>query len=176
MPILPKALDLAQLNEKLSTWIDRYYHVTEHGGIKDQPLKRYLKQLHLIRSAPSDLKGYFRLTAKRAVNNDRSVSFGGRLFEAPVGLIGKSVPLRFHRNEPETIEVFYQEKSYGYLIPVDPNINYRIGRYEAAPKETRQQNMADVENDSSSEEQQQYRGGSLFGRKKEEEEDGHVKV
>jgi len=101
LPALPRVLDLARLNAKLSTWIDEYYHVTEHSGIKDQPLRRYLRQLHLIRPAPSDLRSYFRLNTKRKVNYDRSVSFGGKLFEAPVGLTGKTVILRFHKNEPE---------------------------------------------------------------------------
>ena len=148
--------NLEELNASLTEWIDKNYHIEKHSGICCCPLERYTKQLHLVRSIPKDLTSHFRINAKRKVARDRSISLGGNLYEAPIGLIGKTVNLKFHKNEPEKIEVFYADKSYGDLRPVDVNVNYRIGRIESSRRKE------EADRTDTPKENKEYRGGELF--------------
>jgi len=126
IPTLPKNLSLAQLNEKLQDWMDTHYHQAIHSTTGQKPLERFLKHMHLVRAAAGNLADAFRWRIQRKVASDRTVSVTGRLFEAPVGLIGKTLTLLWHPSEPDRIEVFYQERSYGFLVPLDPHVNYRL--------------------------------------------------
>lgn len=126
IPTLPKNLSLAELNEKLQDWVEAHYHKTPHSTTGRKPLERFLKDLHLIRAAGPDLHDAFRFRLQRKVASDRTVSMAGRLFEAPVGLIAKTVTLLWHPSKPERIEVFYQERSYGFLVPLERHVNYRM--------------------------------------------------
>jgi hypothetical protein len=60
------------------------------------------------------------------VNNDRTVQLMGRLYEAPVGLVGMKVILRYE--DPDRIEVFLDEKSMGFLKDLNQEVNSRIKR------------------------------------------------
>ncbi len=84
--------------------------------------------MHCLRSGPANLKDYFRKVARRTVSKDRSVTLDGRLYEAPVALIGKRVELLYHESEPEKVEVQYQSKSFGMIRPVDLHVNCRVKR------------------------------------------------
>lgn len=135
LPTLPKNLSLADLNERLQEWIESGYHQTLHSTTGQKPLERFLKHLHLIRAAGANLVDAFRFRIQRKVASDRTVSLGGRLFEAPVGLIGKTVTLLWHPSKPERIEVFYQERSHGFLVPLERHVNYRL-RSRTRPKDS----------------------------------------
>ena len=126
LPTLPKNLPLAGLNEKLQDWIDTQYHQTPHSTTGQKPLERFLGHLHLLRPAGPNLPEAFRFRTQRKVASDRTVSLAGRLFEAPVGLIAKTVTLLWHPSRPERIEVFYQERPHGFLVPLERHVNYRL--------------------------------------------------
>jgi putative transposase len=79
-------------------------------------------------SAPTELKDYFRKNARRRVAKDRTITLNGKLYEAPVALIGKQVLLLYHENQPQQVEVLYNQQSYGYLILLDLHINARVKR------------------------------------------------
>lgn len=53
------------------------------------------------------------MRAIRKVDKERTVSLLSRFYEAPVELIGRAVTLLYHEEDPLTIEVFYNNKSYG---------------------------------------------------------------
>jgi putative transposase len=72
------------------------------------------------------------------------------LFEAPVLLIGKRVLLLYHEHTPEEVEVFWNQKSYGRLTPVDLHVNCRV-------KRDRSRNML-VESSP----REPYKGGGLW--------------
>jgi len=74
------------------------------------------------------LHDYFRIVARRKVNKDRSITLNGRLYEAPVALIGNRVELLYHQGQPEQVEVKYQNKSFGMLVAVNLNVNCRVKR------------------------------------------------
>jgi len=126
LPKLKSNLPLQELNEKLQEWINHHYHLSIHSSTKDKPLDRFTKSIHLLRSAPVDLNDAFRNRIKRKVSRDRTVSISNKLFEAPVGLAGKTISLLFHADEPGKIEVIYKEALWGFLKPLDLGANYRV--------------------------------------------------
>jgi hypothetical protein len=128
LPLLPESLPLEGLNEQLSVWLDTEYHQRIHSTTGQTPLARYLAHVSLLRSAPRDLRDYFRIPVRRKVDKDRTVTLLGKLYEAPVGLIGKTITLLYHENEPGRIEVIVDESSAGFLQPLDTGINSRVRR------------------------------------------------
>ena len=125
---IPEGLSLKELNERFRVWIEQQYHQGIHTSTGEPPLKRYLKHIELIKEAPKDLRDYFRIRATRKVDRDRTVSLLGKLYEAPVELIGKTVSLLYHEEDPLRVEVFYNNKSHGILKVLNPNINCKIRR------------------------------------------------
>jgi transposase InsO family protein len=119
---------LEQLNESLNHWTDSFYHQRKHAATGMTPFDRFTRNLACIRKAPQDLKAHFRKAVHRTVAKDRTITLDGQLFEAPVLLIGKRVLLLYHEREPQQIEVFWNEKSHGVLVPVNLHVNCRVKR------------------------------------------------
>jgi transposase InsO family protein len=127
-PLLPPSISLAALNERLSKWVEEDYHQRVHSSTGEKPLQRYLKHVSLLRKAPPNLREYFRLALQRKVDKDRTVSIYGRLYEAPAGLIGNTVTVLYHPSEMSRIEVLFQDRSWGFLVPLSTAANYRVRR------------------------------------------------
>jgi transposase InsO family protein len=161
---LPHDLTLAALNERLWEWIDKSYHLAVHSATKQKPLERYLKALTLIRPAPKNLLDYFRIKAVRRVYKDRTVSVLGRVYEAPVELIEKQVTLLYHESDPGRIEVQCNGRSHGFLVPLNPTVNYRLKRTQS--KSTDIAPPPQSEHDNTAGDGPQYKSGKLFERRK----------
>ncbi len=157
-------LSLEELNRGLEAWIDQHYHGVVHSSTRQTPLNRYLQHAHLVREAPKDLDDYFRLRAARKVDRDRTVSLNGRLYEAPVALIGKTITLLYHDEDPSRVEAFHGETSFGILVPLDLKINCRVRREKHIVELVSQPPEAPSEEDRS-----RYTGGRVF--QKEEDAD-----
>ena len=157
LPLVEQPVTLQDLNAALTAWIDGDYHGRVHSSTGQTPLERYLAHLSLLRPAPRDLRDYFRTPARRKVEKDRTVSLNGKIYEAPVGLVGKVVTLLFHDQDPGRIEVVYDETSHGFLLPLDAAINSRVRRMG------RQRTVLTPEAPSKA--THSYHGGSLFGEK-----------
>lgn len=125
---IPEGISIDDLNERFQGWIDSEYHLAVHGSTGEKPLERYLRHLHLIRTAPKNLDDYFRLKAERTVDKDRTVSLLGKAYEAPVDLIGRKITLLYHPDGPYRIEALHNGKSYGFLVPLNPHINCTVRR------------------------------------------------
>lgn len=123
-----KGAGVYQLNEALLRWINDSYHKRIHSATGQTPFERFTTNMHCLRSSPADLKDYFRKVARRTVSKDRSVTLNGRLYEAPVALIGKRVELLYHDSEPQNVEITYQNKSFGLIRVVDLHVNCRVKR------------------------------------------------
>ena len=123
-----KGQTLNEINEAFDRWLNDIYHQRKHSSTKQSPFERFAANLHCLRTAPDNLNDYFRKVARRKVNKDRSITLNGRLLEAPVALIGKRVELLYHDSQPQQVEVKYQYKSFGMLVPVNLNVNCRIKR------------------------------------------------
>jgi len=119
---------LEQLNASLGHWIDSFYHQRKHAATGMTPFERFTRNLACIRKAPRDLKAHFRKAVHRTVAKDRTITLNGHLFEAPVLLIGKRVLLLYHEHDWQQIEVFWNEKSHGFLAPVNLHVNCRVKR------------------------------------------------
>jgi putative transposase len=146
-----KGETLFELNEAIDLWISEVYHRKKHGGTGMTPFERFTASMECLRPAPSNLKDHFRNVARRKVAKDRTVTFEGRLFEAPVPLIGKQVTLLYHPSEPERVEVTWDNRSYGFMRKVDVHVNAKVKRDE--------NNKGNVVIESTS---RDYKGGTLF--------------
>ena len=119
---------LERLNQSFTAWLETTYHQRLHRGTGMTPFDRFSRDLQCIRKAPNNLKDHFRTAVNRKVARDRTITLGGKLFEAPVALIGKSVQLLYHEQEPKDVEVFFDHVSHGFLVPVDLHVNCRVKR------------------------------------------------
>ena len=119
---------LEEINEAFDLWLDVEYHQRIHSSTSQTPFKRFTSKMECLRSAPDNLRDYFRKTVRRRVNKDRTVVVDRRLFEAPVELIGKRVELLYFEESPEQVEIRCSDKSYGLLRQVDLHVNSRVKR------------------------------------------------
>jgi transposase InsO family protein len=119
---------LTDLNEAFDAWLRNVYHNREHRSTGETPLRRFAAHSECLRAAPKDLEDHFRQQARRRVAKDRTVALQGRLFEAPVALIGKQITLFYHPHDPAHLEARHEGKSYGMLRAVDLNVNCRVQR------------------------------------------------
>jgi len=154
MQFLPgfRGKDLDELNEAFDLWLNEIYHQRKHSSTRQSPFERFTAHMECLRAAPRDLKDYFRQPAWRRVAKDRTVILDGKLYEAPVDLIGKQVLLLFHRDRPEQVEVFYDQQSYGFLNLLDLRVNARVRRDKYSGTDLR---ISD---------QSKYQGGKLWER------------
>lgn len=123
-----RAQTLTELNVALDCWIRDVYHNREHRSTGQTPLGRYAAHCECVRAAPKDLPDHFRKQARRRVAKDRTVALAGRLYEAPIALIGKPITLLYHAHDPARVEARYEAKSYGMLRAVDLNVNCHVHR------------------------------------------------
>jgi putative transposase len=145
---------LDDLNQALSLWLSDIYHQRKHTSTGQAPFARFTAKMECLRQAPNDISDYFRKTARRKVAKDRTISLDGRMFEAPVALIGKQVSLLYHDQDPETVEIVFNGQTYGLLTHLDIHVNCRVKRDK--------NNNAEL---TSADETHTYKGGSLWGRK-----------
>lgn len=156
-----KATTLEALNESFKQWIDTYNNRV-HSITKEEPIRRFARNIECVRPAPKDLEDHFRKTAKRTVAKDRTVAIEGRLYEVPVGLIGKRVTLLYHRHDPARMEIAFDGKTHGFAVMLDVNVNYRVRR----DKGSRGRDTFEIGDNPD----RQYDGGKLFGKTSGEEE------
>jgi len=153
LPLMKDGITLEQLNRKLEEWVTHGYHARVHDSTGQTPLERFIGKIELVRKAPPNLNDFFRIKLTRKVNNDRSVSIKGQLYEAPVALIGRTVSLL--ADDQGAVEVFYKDKSFGMLTLLDKHINAQVFRENHKPKNTSQELKATPES-------QPPKNGQLF--------------
>ena len=122
-----KTLD--DLNRAFDAWLTDVYHARKHTATGQSPFKRFTSNMACLRAAPVDLRDHFRKAARRTVAKDRTLTLNGKLYEAPVALIGKRVEVLYHESDPDRVEIRFSKQSYGYLLPVDIHVNCRIKRH-----------------------------------------------
>ncbi len=120
--------DLSDLNRSLRRWLEETYHQRVHSVTTQKPIERFSSHLECVRPVPPNLEDFFRKRALRNVAKDRSVALQGRLYEAPLRLLGKRVVLFYHDHDPSRVEVFWEDRSYGFLALLDERVNFRVRR------------------------------------------------
>jgi len=128
LPEINEDISLEAMNTRFSTYLEQIYHVRIHGSTGQKPIDRYLADVRMLRKAPDDLPEYFRKQTERTVNNDRTVKLDGMLYEAPSGLVGMKVILRYETHD--RIEVFLDGTSRGVLKPLNQEVNSRVKRLQ----------------------------------------------
>ncbi len=149
-----KGATLADLNQALFFWLSDIYHQRIHSSTGQTPFARFTSRMECLREAPRNLRDYFRKTVRRRVAKDRTISLDGRIFEAPVSLIGKQVALLYHEGEPEQVEIMLGKESFGMATPVNIHVNSRVKRDK----------WRNIELESS-QESEKYQSGRLWGKK-----------
>jgi len=155
-----KGQTLDELNAAFSLWLNDVYHHRKHSATGHTPLARFTSQMHCLRTAPQNLKDYFRKVALRRVAKDRTITLNGRLFEGPIPLIGKRVQLLYHESQPESVEVKYQNQTFGMARPVNLNVNCRVKR------DKNNNPQIHVDNSTTG-----YRGGKLWSSNRENKDE-----
>ena len=145
-----KGQTLNDLNDAFDLWLNDIYHQRVHSATGQNPFKRFTSNVQCLRAAPPNLADHFRQCARRRVAKDRTITLNGRLYEAPVPLIGQQVELLYHPEAADNVGIRYRTKSYGMATPVDVHVNCRVRR-------DRNSNTS-IEHDKPS----TYRGGCLF--------------
>ena len=120
--------EVGDLNRSLRRWVEETYHQRVHSVTTQQPLERFSSHLECVRPAPPTLEDFFRKRTLRNVGKDRSVALQSRLYEVPLGLLGKRVVLWYHDHDPSRVEVFWEDRSYGFLALLDERVNFRVRR------------------------------------------------
>lgn len=146
-----KAKTLDNLNDSFNNWVTTYNHAS-HGITKETPIKRFAAHIECIRAASGDIEDHFRKASRRTVAKDRTIALDGRLYEAPVELIGKRVNLLYHEHDPARVERVYGDRTYGFAVLLDVNVNCRIKRGRESLK---------IEGNTND----RYLGGKLFNDK-----------
>ena len=123
-----KVTTLSELNTAFECWLNEDYQQKVHSATGQTPFERFTSKMHCLRTAPADLKDYFRKVVRRTIAKDRTITIDGRLYEGPVSLIGKRVELLYHQNNPEQVEVRYKSESFGMIRPVNLHVNCRVKR------------------------------------------------
>jgi transposase InsO family protein len=124
-----KGESLDDLNEAFDLWLQDIYHEGKHRSTGQTPFERFTSNMECLRPAPGDLRDHFRSLARRRVAKDRTITLNGKLFEAPVTLIGKQVELLYHEGDDDgRVEVRCNGKSFGFIRAVDIHVNCRVKR------------------------------------------------
>lgn len=136
--VLPEGTTLGELSGRFEEWLEEYQR-TVHSTTGEAPRERYFSNMKCCRPAPPRLAEYFRKITTRQVKKDRSLRLDGRMFEAPVALVDRTIELRYHEESPTEVEMFLDGMSFGQATLLDPNINAKIGREwmtrQKAPKD-----------------------------------------
>ena len=132
LPDVADSVSLSELNRLFDLYLENTYHARIHGSTGQTPLARYLSDAKALRRAPENLPEYFRKQEVRTVGQDRTVKLDGRVFEAPAGLSGRQVTLRFETYD--RVEVFLEEQSRGFLTSLNAEANSRTKRESPDPK------------------------------------------
>ncbi len=120
-------MTLKSLNESFDNWVEAY-HNRIHSTTGLTPLGKYQSNMKCLRPVPKDLMNYFRIIEFRRVKKDRTLRLNGTIFEIPVSLIDLQVELRFHRDAPDEVEVFYDGRSFGNAVLLDRHVNFKLSR------------------------------------------------
>lgn len=124
---------LDALNRRFATWLEGEYHHCPHRGLDGQtPLERWAQVSGSViyPDQSLDLDDLFLFETTRKVNNDRTVSLNGKLFEVDATLVGSRVTLRYNPAKPDaSIHVVHEGKFIEMARQVDIYANCHIKRH-----------------------------------------------
>jgi putative transposase len=129
--------NLEALNRRLWAWIEDEYHYAPHRGLAGlTPIDRWAAASAHI-ELPGDLRDVFLFEEKRKVQQDRTVSLHGVVYEVDAALVGQTVTLRYdparaHRH----VQVVTPGRPVDIAKPVDAYANCFVRRDHATKQLT----------------------------------------
>jgi transposase InsO family protein len=135
LQLLPTLLDhdtqsLDALNQRLWTWIEDEYLDTPHRGLQDAtPREQWARAAAHVTLPTQDLTDVFLFEEKRKVQQDRTVSLHGVVFEVDAALVGETVTLRYDPSHlARGVQVHYRGRAYAVAKRVDVYANCFVRR------------------------------------------------
>ena len=135
---LSQTLDLSSLgalNRLFTGWLENDYNATVHTALGMKPIDRFafdLKRVNFLEPSPTNDELFF-TEDTRKVKKDNTFSFRNTRFETPVDLRDKTVTIRFDRNNPEKIVIYYRNQRLGEAQPLDLIANGLLRRPPVRP-------------------------------------------
>jgi putative transposase len=130
---LSHTLDLSSLdtlNKQFTEWVEQAYNSSIHSALGMKPVDRFALDLRRIRFLPpheaSDELFYAEETRK--VKKDNTFPFKNTRYEAPADLHDKQITIRFDRNSPGKIIVYYKDTRIGAARELDLIANSQLLR------------------------------------------------
>lgn len=125
---------LAALNRKLWAYVEGEYHHAPHRSLDaNTPLERWARSAdHVHFPEPGlDLDELFLFEVARRVQNDRTVSLNGVVYEVDAALVGNKVTLRYDPSAPpgRPIQVWYEHRRIHDAKPLDAYANCFVKRH-----------------------------------------------
>jgi len=122
---LSAAKDLADLNAKLSVWIQTDYHPRQHSSTGVSPLARYQAAAARLRYPEQGIhiEPLFYLRLDRTVRKSGVVRLDSAFYEVPLHLRGLRIQLRFDPWKRTRVEVWHQGKFLSLARLVNPHLN-----------------------------------------------------
>jgi putative transposase len=130
-----RTLSLQELNQRLWVWVEQVYHRSEHGGLGTTPLLRWQRDIEHIRQLPpsTDLRRLFFYRLNRLVRRDSTFQLRAQFYEAPSGLEGRTIEVRFDPLDLSEVEIYLQGETQGLARPVDAVVNAQLPSRKSAP-------------------------------------------
>jgi putative transposase len=130
-----RAFDLADLNCKLSRWIQGVYHLRKHSSTGASPQVRFAEAAGAVRQVQpgADLDALFFTRINRTVRKDGTVRIDGALYEVDLSLRALQVELRFDPFAMGRVEVYHHGRACGLARLANLHVNSQIEdsrRYE----------------------------------------------
>jgi transposase InsO family protein len=128
---LSKILDLSSLqilNRQLTHWIEEEYNSQKHSAIGMAPVNRFAMDMKFINFLPPNQVNdeLFYAEDTRKVRKDNTFSFKNVRYEPVANLQNKTITIRFDRNKPDRIIVYYKTHRMGKAHKLDLIANSQI--------------------------------------------------
>jgi len=137
---LSRKLDLSSidaLNRQYTAWVEDEYNNVVHSTLGIKPIDRFNFDSARIKFLPPSESAdeIFYNEAQRYVKKDNTFQFESARYEAPADLRDRDIFIRFERNNPSRIIVYYKDTRIGEARLVDFIANGLISRKRRGSKE-----------------------------------------
>lgn len=138
---LLRELDLSsvrKLNDQFRVWVEEEYNAKVHSTLKMKPVDRFamdLKRIRFLEPMAFNEELFF-FEQDRCVRKDNTFQVKNVRYEAPRGLAGMKVQVRFNRVDLSRIIVFFKNERMGEATELDYYANDRASTRTVNNEET----------------------------------------
>ena len=134
---------LADVEQKLRTWLSRFYQDAPHAGILGRAPATVFAEGEKVRVDKEQLKSALTVRARRRVRRDSTLSLGGTLYEVPFGYLAGQVVTVATCFFESTTPVLELDGKTAPLRVVDPTANSKTRRPPKRPPPDRAKGPVD---------------------------------